>query len=122
MANVLSVRDLRVEFNVAEGRITAVDGASFRVPQGKTVAIVGESGSGKSVISQSIMGILPNSAAITSGEIIFSDPNKPGKFVDITKLKANGRAMRDLRGGRISMVFQEPMTSVLLPPTLTRST
>jgi len=112
MDNVLRVRDLRVEFNVAEGRITAVDGASFRVPQGKTVALVGESGSGKSVVSQSIMGILPNSATITSGEIIFFDPNNSGKFVDITKLKPDGTAMRDLRGGRISMVFQEPMTSL----------
>jgi len=112
MDNVLRVRDLRVEFNVAEGRITAVDGASFRVPQGKTVALVGESGSGKSVVSQSIMGILPNSAKITSGEIIFFDPDIPGKFVDITKLKPDGTAMRDLRGGRISMVFQEPMTSL----------
>ena len=59
MSNVLLVRDLKVEFRVPEGTVKAVDGVSFRVPEGKTVALVGESGSGKSVISQSIMSILP---------------------------------------------------------------
>ncbi len=112
MNNVLRVRDLRVEFHVSEGVVKAVDGVSFRIPAGKTVALVGESGSGKSVISQSIMGILPKSARITSGEILFFDPDKPGTFQDIVKMKPDGLPMRQLRGGRISMVFQEPMTSL----------
>ncbi|WP_417517184.1 ABC transporter ATP-binding protein [Minwuia sp.] len=110
--NVLRVRDLKVEFHVSEGVIKAVDGVSFRVPQGKTVALVGESGSGKTVISQSIMGILPRSAKISQGEILLFDPEKPGSFVDITKLKRDGSEMRRLRGGRVSIVFQEPMTSL----------
>ena len=59
MSNVLLVRDLKIEFRVSEGVVKAVDGVSFRVPEGKTVALVGESGSGKSVISQAIMSILP---------------------------------------------------------------
>jgi len=110
--NVLRVRDLKVEFHVSEGVIKAVDGVSFRVPQGKTVALVGESGSGKTVISQAIMGILPKAAQISQGEILLFDPDKPGSFVDITTLKRDGAEMRKLRGGRVSIVFQEPMTSL----------
>ena len=112
MGNVLLVRDLKVEFHLPEGVIKAVDGVSFRIPEGKTVALVGESGSGKTVVSQSIMGILPKPANIANGEILFSDPEKQGNVVDIAKLKPDGRAMRDLRGGRISIIFQEPMTSL----------
>ena len=112
MTNVLRVRDLKIQFNVAEGVIKAVDGVSFRIPEGKTVVLVGESGSGKSVVSQSIMGILPKSAQVAGGEIIFFDPDRPGTFVDVVKLKPDGPDMRRIRGGRISMVFQEPMTSL----------
>ncbi|MEH6546887.1 MAG: ABC transporter ATP-binding protein [Sneathiella sp.] len=112
MANVLLVRDLKVEFRVAEGIIKAVEGVSFRVPEGKTVALVGESGSGKSVISQAIMSILPKPARITGGEILFFDPEKPGVFYDIAKLKPDSKEMRSIRGGRISIIFQEPMTSL----------
>ena len=112
MGNVLLVRDLKVEFHVPEGVIKAVDGVSFRIPQGKTVALVGESGSGKTVVSQAILGILPKPARITSGEILFFDPDKPGNFVDIAKLEPDGRPLRALRGNRISVIFQEPMTSL----------
>ena len=89
----------------------AVDGVSFRIPAGGTVALVGESGSGKSVIAQSIMGILPRIARIESGEIVFRDP-KDSSEVDISRLDPAGRAMRDIRGGRISIIFQEPMTAL----------
>jgi len=112
MGNVLLVRDLKVQFQASEGTIKAVDGVSFRIPEGKTVALVGESGSGKSVVSQAIMGILPKVGKITAGEIIFFDPTKPGNFVDIAKLAPNSSAMRKIRGGRISIIFQEPMTSL----------
>jgi len=112
MSNVLLVRDLKIEFRVAEGTVKAVDGVSFRIPEGKTVALVGESGSGKSVISQAVMSILPKSAHITKGEIIFFDPEKPGNFYDIAKLKPDSREMRQIRGGRITIIFQEPMTSL----------
>ena len=112
MTNVLRVRDLAVEFQAAEGLIRAVDGVSFAVPQGKTVALVGESGSGKSVVSQAIMRILPESANISRGEIIFLDPDEPGTFVDLTRLKSDSKEMRAVRGRRISIIFQEPMTSL----------
>ncbi len=75
------------------------------------MALVGESGSGKSVVAQSIMGILPRIARIESGEIIFRDPNSSSE-VDISRLDPAGRAMQDIRGGRISIIFQEPMTAL----------
>jgi len=112
MGNVLRVRDLAVQFNVNGGIIRAVDGVSFRIPEGKTVALVGESGSGKSVVSQAIMGILPRVGRITGGEVLFFDPQRPGHFVDIARLDPNGAEFRKLRGGRISIIFQEPMTSL----------
>jgi len=77
-----------------------------------TVAIVGESGSGKSTVAQSIMGILPKVGRIDSGQILFASPDMPGQPVDIAKLDPNSRAMRRIRGGSISIIFQEPMTSL----------
>jgi peptide/nickel transport system ATP-binding protein len=112
MNNVLLVRDLKIAFELPEGKIQAVDGINFRVPAGKTVALVGESGSGKSVVSQAILGILPRPARIESGEILFFDPHQPMSFVDIAKLKPSGSEMRRIRGGQISIIFQEPMTSL----------
>jgi peptide/nickel transport system ATP-binding protein len=114
MADLLTVRDLKVSIAVDAGVIKAVDGVSFRVPAGGTVALVGESGSGKSVIAQSIMGILPRIARIDSGEILFRDPRispgAPGSEVDLSRMR--GPAMRRIRGGRISIIFQEPMTAL----------
>jgi len=111
MADLLTVRGLKVYLDVDAGTVKAVDGVSFRIPAGGTVALVGESGSGKSVVAQSIMSILPRIARIESGEIIFRDP-KNGAEVDISRLDPAGRAMQDIRGGRISIIFQEPMTAL----------
>ena len=112
MANVLEVRDLKVHFAVNEGVIKAVDGVSFRVPEGKTVALVGESGSGKSVVSQAIMGILPKAARIEAGQILFRDPALHGAPNDLAKFDPAGAPYRKIRGGRVSIIFQEPMTSL----------
>jgi peptide/nickel transport system ATP-binding protein len=112
MSDLLTVRDLAISFDLPGGPVHAVRGASFRVPQGGAVALVGESGSGKTVISQAIMGILPASARITGGEILFADPAEGGGAIDIAKLPANSAAMRKIRGGRISIIFQEPMSSL----------
>ena len=111
MADLLTIRDLRVYLDVDAGTVKAVDGVSFRVPEGGTVALVGESGSGKSVVAQSIMSILPRIARIESGEILFRDP-KTGAEVDVSRLDPSGRAMRQIRGGRMSIIFQEPMTAL----------
>jgi len=111
MADLLTVRDLKVYLDVDAGTVKAVDGVSFRIPAGRTVALVGESGSGKSVVAQSIMSILPRIARIESGEIILRDPEAK-REVDISRLDPAGRTMQDIRGGRISIIFQEPMTAL----------
>src|SRR5262245_56658626 len=92
--------------------VPALKGVSFRIRPGSTVALVGESGSGKSVISQAIMGILPRVGRIAGGEILFNDPRTPDGTIDIAKLDADGAPMRAIRGGQISIIFQEPMTSL----------
>ena len=112
MADLLIVKDLRVRFKVHGGIVDAVKGASLTIRQGSTVALVGESGSGKSVISQCIMGILPEVGEIVSGEILFADPKKNGEIVDLAKTSQKSPQMRGIRGGRISIIFQEPMTSL----------
>ncbi len=109
---LLSVEDLRVSFRLPEGEIEAVRGVSFSMRAGSTVALVGESGSGKTVISQAITGILPSVARITGGAIRFKDPKRDGKPIDIASLHPNGALLREIRGGRISIIFQEPMTSL----------
>jgi peptide/nickel transport system ATP-binding protein len=116
--NLLEVRDLNIDFRLhTQGKIRAVRGVSFRVRPGSTVALVGESGSGKSVISQAIMGVLPNSAELR-GQILFNDrvADAAGggtpRPLDIVTLDPQGPRMRAIRGGRISMIFQEPMTSL----------
>ena len=111
--NVLEISDLQVEFRLhGQGVLRVVDGVSFRVPHGKTVALVGESGSGKSVISQSVMGILPRVARISGGEILFRAEPQDAQGIDIAALDSESTEMRAIRGGRISMIFQEPMTSL----------
>ena len=110
--DLLTIRDLAVSFETDAGPVDAVRGASLRVPPHGTVALVGESGSGKSVLAQSIMGILPVNAKIRRGEILFADPAKNGAVTDIAQLPRDSRAMRQIRGGRISIIFQEPMTSL----------
>ena len=112
MKDLLRVEDLTVDFGVHEGILRAVDKVSFSIPPGGTVALVGESGSGKSVCSQAIMGLLPRTATISSGSILFEDPRVKEGIVDIAKLDRAGPAMRRIRGGQISIIFQEPMTSL----------
>jgi peptide/nickel transport system ATP-binding protein len=110
--DILRINDVRIGFTVHGLARDVVKGVSLRVPAGKTVALVGESGSGKSVISQAIMGLLPRNGGVTGGEILFRDPEKPGSSIDIARLKPEGKEIRALRGGRIGMIFQEPMSSL----------
>lgn len=107
---ILRIEDLRVSFPLLEGRLEAVKGVSLRVMPGKVTALVGESGSGKSVISQVILGLQPEFAEV-SGKVLFSDPINDGQESDTVQLPRDGRAIRSIRGRRISMIFQEPMTS-----------
>jgi len=109
---LLSIRDLRVRFAIHGTTLEAVRGVSFDIMPGATVALVGESGSGKSVIARAIMGLLPDNATVTAGQILFSCPQKGVDTVDTVALDPRGRAMRDLRGGSFSLIFQEPMVSL----------
>ena len=108
-APLLQVRNLTTRFNTERGRVTAVDQVSFDIGPGETVAIVGESGSGKSVTALSIMRLIPTPPGkIESGEVIFEGQ-------DLLKLDDAG--IRAIRGNKIAMIFQEPMSS--LNPALT---
>jgi peptide/nickel transport system ATP-binding protein len=110
--DLLRVRDLSVRFATPGGHIDAIKGLSFHMRPGSTVAIVGESGSGKSTVSQAILRILPHNGEIARGEMLFADPRAGVVPVDLAKLAADGPEMRALRGGSISIVFQEPMSSL----------
>lgn len=107
MSELISIRDLRVTFRTQGGEIRAVDGLSMRIRPGSVVALVGESGSGKSVTAQAILGILPRVGRITGGEIQFSDVARGSGTVDLAALDPNSVAFRNLRGARISMIFQD---------------
>ena len=104
----LEVRGLVTSFRTPRGHLRAVDGLSLRVPAGKTLCIAGESGCGKSVTALSVMGLLPETAQVDAGEILFN-----GR--DLLKLPAAERRL--LRGRELAMIFQEPMTA--LNPVLT---
>ncbi|AIQ42494.1 ABC transporter ATP-binding protein [Paenibacillus sp. FSL R7-0297] len=103
MTHLLEVRGLQTYFQTEGGLLPSVDGVSFSVDRGETLAIVGESGSGKSVTSMSIMGLVASPGRIVGGEISFE-----GR--DLLKLSRS--EMRRLRGNDISIIFQEPMTSL----------
>ncbi len=100
---LLEVRDLKTHFTTDDGVVKAVDGVSFSVEKGKTLAIVGESGSGKSVTCLTVMGLNPSRGVEISGEALFN-----GR--DLIKL--HGEELRKIRGDEMSMIFQDPMTSL----------
>ena len=106
---ILRVRDLRTYFFPDEGTVKAVDGASFDVHPGRTLGIVGESGCGKSVTARSILRIVERPGRIVSGEIWLRQDG--AGETDLARLDPTGREMRQIRGGDIGLVFQEPMTS-----------
>lgn len=108
--NILEINNLQTSFFTDGGTVKAVDGVSFNIPKGMTIGVVGESGCGKSVTSLSTMRLLQGpQGQIVGGQIRFNDKNT-GKAVDITKLPLN--EMQKLRGNEISMIFQEPMSSL----------
>lgn len=100
---LLEVSNLKTEFKVKRGIVKAVNDVSFKVDKGEILAIVGESGSGKSVTSLSIMGLIKSPGKVTGGEILFNGEDLR---------KKTPKEMRTIRGDKISMIFQEPMTSL----------
>ena len=102
--NLLEVKDLRTYFQTEDGLVKAVDGISFNLKRGETLGIVGESGSGKSVTNLSIIRLVPNPPGkIVAGEVIFDGQDL---------LLLSTESIRRIRGRRIAMIFQDPMTSL----------
>jgi len=115
---LLEVRNLKTYFFLDEGTVRAVDGADFTIRRGQTLGVVGESGCGKSVTARSILRIVPPPGRIVEGEILFhrtvsgNGGGQVTQVVDLTALNPMGQEVRNIRGAEISMVFQEPMTSL----------
>ena len=109
---ILRVVDLQAHFHTHEGVVKAVDGASFSITEGKALGVVGESGCGKSVTAQCILRILPNPGEIVGGRVLFRPMGNHSEPIDLLSLAPRGPEIRSIRGGEISMVFQEPMTSL----------
>lgn len=103
MENLLEVKDLKTYFYTSNGIVKAVDGVSFNVKPGKTLGIVGESGCGKSITSMSILKLIEKPGKIVEGSITFDNKNIVGM---------EDKEIREIRGNDISMIFQEPMTSL----------
>ena len=100
---LLEVKNLETEFKIKRGTVKAVNGVSFQVDKGEILAVVGESGSGKSVTSLSVMGLIQSPGRVAGGELLFNGEDL---------LKKSKKEMEKIRGDRISMIFQEPMTSL----------
>lgn len=107
---LLNVKNLKITFRTDEGLVRAVDGIDFSVKRGQTLGIVGESGSGKSVSTKALMKLLPKTAMIDD-QTVMTYRKKDGNEVDLKAMKPNSRAIRQIRGGEMAMIFQEPMAS-----------
>ncbi len=110
METVLEIKNLRTYFNLDEGTLKAVDNVTFQVGTQETLGVIGESGCGKSVTAQSILRIVPPPGKIVGGQILLR--RNGGEPVDLTRFDPAGRDIRAIRGKEISMIFQEPMTSL----------
>jgi peptide/nickel transport system ATP-binding protein len=110
---LLSVRNLKTHFFMDEGVVKAVDGVTFDVHAGQVFGIVGESGCGKSVTMKAVLRIVEPPGKIVSGEILLNRAKQNGasNVIDLVKLDANSKAMRDIRGAEIALIPQEPMAS-----------
>jgi len=106
---LLDVRNLKTYFYTEDGVVRAVDGVTFSIDPERTLGVVGESGCGKSVTARAIMRLIQSPGKIEAGEIFL---NHDGETIDLTKLAPMGKKMRSIRGNKIAMIFQEPMTSL----------
>jgi len=111
---LIDVKDLKVHFFTDEGVVRAVDGVDLKLERGRTLSLVGESGCGKSVACRALMQIVRNPGRVVSGEILYNRAAQGGQaeIIDIAKMDPKGKEIRDIRGKEISMIFQEPMTSL----------
>jgi oligopeptide/dipeptide ABC transporter ATP-binding protein len=107
---LLEVNDLHVQFFLTEGTIQAVDGVTFTLEPGRTLGIVGESGCGKSVTARAILNMVRPPGRIVSGEVLYHD--QTGATINLSQMDPKGPDIRQVRWGKIAMIFQEPMTSL----------
>ena len=113
---LVEVKDLHVEFDVRDGVVHAVDGASFTIYRGQTLGIIGESGCGKSITAKAIMNMVPKPGKMR-GQIIFHEKTRKngGEVIEqvrIDETDPDSERIRSIRGGHIAMIFQEPMNSL----------
>src|SRR6185436_11448134 len=110
---LLEIKSLKTYFFLDEGTVKAVEGVDLSIPRRTTVGIVGESGCGKSVTAYSILQLIERPGRIVAGQILWHAPDSNGAgAIDLTSLKPNSPQMRAIRGGQISMIFQEPLSSL----------
>ena len=112
MENLVEIRGLDVRFYLKEGTVHAVNGVDIDIPAKRTLGVVGESGCGKSITARAMLRILPPRGKIVAGSIRLAPRDDRKKPIEITHLAPGGRDIRAIRGGDISMIFQEPMTSL----------
>ena len=108
---LLEITNLEVSFDLDQGTVRAVDGVSCHVGHREIVGVIGESGCGKTVTAQAVMRIVPSPGRIASGKLLFCPNGNRQNSVDLATLDPKGQRIRQIRGGQISMIFQEPMTS-----------
>lgn len=111
---LIDIKNLKIHFFTDEGVVRAVDGMDLSIEKGKTLCLVGESGCGKSVACRALLQIVRSPGKIVDGEVLYHQKGSNGKeeVTDIAKLSPSGQQVRDIRGKEISMIFQEPMTSL----------
>jgi len=115
---LIEVKDLHVEFDVRSGIIKAVDGLNMSIYRGRTLGVIGESGCGKSVTARAILNMIPKPGKIASGEILYyrhvkeDGQSAVADRIDLVKTDPDGEVIRQIRGGEIGMIFQEPMSSL----------
>ncbi len=122
---ILEIKELKTYFFLEKGTVKAVDGVNLKLDRKTTLGVVGESGCGKSVTARSVMRIIKSPPGkIVDGQILLhrrgNGSNGSSEQIDLTRLDPKGRQIREIRGAEISMIFQEPMTS--LKTLLARST
>src|SRR5690625_3035826 len=103
LESILKIKNIEVAFQTEQEEVTTLKDVNFTLNKGEIIGLVGESGSGKSITSLSVMGLVPISGIIKKGEILFKEQNL---------LQLSEKEMRQIRGNKISMIFQEPMTSL----------
>jgi peptide/nickel transport system ATP-binding protein len=112
---LVQIQNLHIEFDVRAGVVKAVDGVTFDIYRGQTLGVIGESGCGKSITARAILQMVPKPGKITAGQVLYHRRPRGATqtdIINISKLDPDGQTIREIRGGEIGMIFQEPMSSL----------